>query len=81
MVETCSVVSYNPTAGGTTLTKTFTGNLGSSYQPIYICAGHLYQGTNYAGGTFLTVNGTSYFGTGAYIYAATNALTTTNNKR
>ena len=81
MVETCSIASSNPTAGGSTLIKTFTESLGSNYQPVYISNGHLYQGTNYAGGTFLTVNGTSYFGQSKFIYTAENALSTTSSKR
>ena len=81
MVETCTVATYNPTAGGNTSTRAFTESLGSNYQPVYIYNGHLYKGLDFAGGTLLSVNGTSYSGQAKSVYAAENALTTTNNKR
>lgn len=75
-------VSYATTAGtatsatsatsattATTATKLGSSNLGSATKPIYLAAGTPTEGSNYAGGSVVSLNGTSKAGDTASFYA------------
>lgn len=59
----------------------FTGTYGSATKPVYFSNGLLTECQTYAGGTKLTINGTSYAGSSQTIYAPTNAISTNTAKR
>lgn len=59
-----------PTAASTTI--------GSKTKPVYVSSGKITAGTTYAGGTKVTLNGSSKSGSTAFFYAPTTAGTAAN---